>query len=47
MAEYGPVRHQKNIIWTSAQIAYFIIFVHFGAKKLTFDEKSKISEHFQ
>jgi hypothetical protein len=28
-------------------LAYFSIFVHFGAKKLTFDEKSQISGHFQ
>jgi hypothetical protein len=28
-------------------LAYFSIFFHFGAKKLTFDEKYQISGHFQ
>ena len=28
-------------------LAYFNIIFHFGAKKLTFDEKSQISGHFQ
>jgi len=28
-------------------LAYFSIFVHFGGKHLTFDEKSQISGHFQ
>ena len=28
-------------------LAYFSIFFHFGTKKITFDEKSQISGHFQ